>query len=176
MNERSSFDERGTAQRGKESAHYPIYDAVIAAPFGRIGIRTDRDRLIDLQFLASKHALKSPRDRFTRRVCRSLQQYLADPRYPLRLPLALKGSIHQRRVWRLLTQIPCGEVQTYGDIARKARSSPRAVGAACRSNPVAIVVPCHRVVAQNEIGGFMGRRSGAALAIKRWLLAHERRV
>jgi methylated-DNA-[protein]-cysteine S-methyltransferase len=47
------------------------------------------------------------------------------------------------------------------------------VGGACRRNPVAIVVPCHRVVAADELGGFMGKRSGSALAIKRWLLAHE---
>jgi methylated-DNA-[protein]-cysteine S-methyltransferase len=151
------------------------YDAVIAAPFGRVGIRTDRDRLVDVDFVVSSLPLKTPQHAYARRVCRALRRYFADSRHRFRLPLALKGSTHQQRVWRLLTRIPAGKVRTYGDIAREIGSSPRAVGAACRTNPIAIIVPCHRVVAHNEIGGFMGRRSGSALAIKRWLLAHEQR-
>jgi methylated-DNA-[protein]-cysteine S-methyltransferase len=63
---------------------------------------------------------------------------------------------------------------TYGELAQRLKSSARAVGNACRRNPIAIVVPCHRVVAASGDGGFMGKRTGHALAIKRWLLAHER--
>jgi methylated-DNA-[protein]-cysteine S-methyltransferase len=59
-------------------------------------------------------------------------------------------------------------------LARRIKSSARAIGNACRANPVPIVVPCHRVVAVNGDGGFMGKRGGRALALKRWLLAHER--
>jgi len=151
------------------------YDAVIAAPFGRLGIRTRGARLIDVDFVSPRAPLRPPRDTFARRVCRELCAYFADPRHPLRLPLALTGTVHQRRVWRALARIPAGEVRSYGEIARRLRSSPRAVGGACRANPVPIVVPCHRVIAGAGVGGFMGRRSGPALAIKRWLLAHERR-
>jgi methylated-DNA-[protein]-cysteine S-methyltransferase len=61
-------------------------------------------------------------------------------------------------------------------LALELGSSARAVGGACRRNPVPIVVPCHRVIAAaGGAGGFMGQRGGEALAIKLWLLAHERR-
>ncbi len=151
------------------------YDAVIAAPFGRVGIRTDAGRVVDISFLSARVPLKSPPHAFARRVCRALQRYFHDPRRPLRIPLALEGSTHQHRVWRALTRIPVGEVRSYGELARRLHSSPRAVGGACRRNPIPIVVPCHRVVGQGGIGGFMGRQSGPAMKIKRWLLAHEQR-
>jgi len=151
------------------------YDAVIAAPFGRVAVRARDGRLVDIDFLPARAALKPPRDPFVRRVCRELRAYFDDPRHPLRLPLRLEGTEHQRRVWRALMRIPPGEVRSYGELARALRSSPRAVGGACRANPVPLVVPCHRVVGADGVGGFMGRRGGGALAIKRWLLAHEGR-
>ncbi len=154
----------------------PVYDAVIAAPFGRIGIRTQLGRVTGIDFVSARLPLKGPQRAFVRRACRALRAYFRDSRRTVKLPLALTGSAHQRRVWRALIDIPAGEVRSYGDIARRLRSSPRAVGGACRTNPIPIIVPCHRVVAKGEIGGFMGQRSGSALAIKRWLLAHERRA
>jgi|SRR5581483_1145142 len=151
------------------------YDAVIAAPFGRVAVRAEAGRVVDVNFVSARVPLKSPQDAFVRRVCRALEAYFADPRRSFGIPLLLEGSSHQRRVWRALTRIPAGEVRSYGEIARRLRSSPRAVGGACRTNPIPIIVPCHRVVGRGGIGGFMGRRSGSAMKIKRWLLAHERR-
>lgn len=151
------------------------YDAVIAAPFGRLGVRTDNNRLVDIDFAPARLPLKAPAHAFARRVCRELRAYFANPRHVFRLPLHLPGTEHQRRVWRALTRIPSGAVRSYGDVAKRLHSSARAVGGACRRNPVPIVVPCHRVVSHSGLGGFMGRRSGSALAVKRWLLAHERR-
>ncbi|TAM44799.1 MAG: MGMT family protein, partial [Gammaproteobacteria bacterium] len=77
-------------------------------------------------------------------------------------------------VWNALQRIPAGKVLSYGDLARKLKTGPRAVGNACRANPIPVVVPCHRVVASNGKGGFMGKTGGKALVIKDWLLAHER--
>ena len=151
------------------------YDAVIAAPFGRLGVRTHNDRLVDIDFVSARMPIQSPRSVFARRVCRELRAYFADGRHVIRLPLYLQGSEHQRRVWRALTRIPSGAVRSYGEIAKRLRSSARAVGGACRRNPIPIVVPCHRVVGKSGLGGFMGRQTGASLGIKRWLLAHERR-
>lgn len=150
------------------------YHAVIAAPFGRLGVRVTAGRLTSVDFLSARAPLVRARDAFTRRVCRELRTYFANPRHRLRLPLRLEGSEHQCRVWRALGHIAAGEVRSYGELARQLRSSPRAVGGACRTNPVPIVVPCHRVVGAGGLGGFMGRRGGRALQIKRWLLAHER--
>ena len=74
---------------------------------------------------------------------------------------------------REIAAIPRGEVRTYGDLAKRLGSSARAVGQACGDNPVPIVVPCHRVVGANGIGGFAHAADGYLVATKRWLLAHE---
>ncbi len=100
----------------------------------------------------------------------ALEVYFAGraPRLP---PLDLHGTTFQLAVWDALQAIPFGEVRTYGEIAgRVARhGGARAVGAANGRNPVAIFVPCHRVVAAaGRLGGYAG-----GLDVKRWLLAHE---
>ena len=83
------------------------------------------------------------------------------------------GTPFQKSVWKELCKIPLGETRTYGDIAKSLNSSPRAVGNACRKNPIAIIVPCHRVVSATGIGGYAGQTEGKQLTIKRWLLMHE---
>jgi methylated-DNA-[protein]-cysteine S-methyltransferase len=91
---------------------------------------------------------------------------------PLRPPrLDLRGTPFQRAVWEALCAIPWGEVRTYGEVARLLgrAGSARAVGGANHDNPVAILVPCHRVVqASGRLGGY-----AAGSDAKRWLLAHE---
>ena len=91
---------------------------------------------------------------------------------PPRLPvLDLRGSPFQLAVWSVLREIPWGEVRTYGEIAALLgrAGGARAVGAANGQNPVAILIPCHRVVqAGGRLGGF-----AAGVEVKRWLLAHE---
>ncbi len=151
------------------------YDAVIRAPFGRLGIRLEGEALAAIDFLAGRGPLAAPRAAAARRVCAQLVAYLRDPRQRFELPLAPQGSRFERRVWRALRRIPPGQTLTYGALARRLGTAPRAVGGACRANPVPLVIPCHRVCAADGAGGFLGRRGGRALAIKRWLLAHERR-
>ena len=80
------------------------------------------------------------------------------------------GTPFQRRVWSLLREIPLGETRTYGQLAALLGSGPRAVGSANAANPVALVIPCHRVIAAN--GTLCGYAWGEDR--KRWLLAHER--
>lgn len=89
------------------------------------------------------------------------------------LPLNLEGTQYQKKVWKLLQQIPLGETASYGELSNLINSSPRAVAAACRANPVVLAVPCHRVVAKNGLGGFMGATEGEAVDIKKWLIVHE---
>jgi methylated-DNA-[protein]-cysteine S-methyltransferase len=84
------------------------------------------------------------------------------------------GTPFQRRVWAALRRIPAGETTTYGALAAAlgAPGAARAVGLACGRNPIAIVVPCHRVVgADGRLTGYAG-----GLERKRWLLEHERRA
>jgi methylated-DNA-[protein]-cysteine S-methyltransferase len=150
------------------------FDAVIDAPFGRVGVVMSDKTLVDVSFLPRSVRLIAPTSVSTRRVCRDLARYFLRPQTKFIVALALEGTPFQQRVWRALQRIPPGQVMSYGALARRLKSSARAVGNACRRNPIPIIVPCHRVVAANGDGGFMGKRGGQALAIKRWLLAHER--
>jgi len=150
------------------------YDAVIPAPFGRLGLRLTNGCLSEIDFLDARMPLVRPQDAAARHIARVLNRYFKQPRRALKLPLALHGTEFQRRVWRALVRIPPGEVRQYGELAAALKSSPRAVGNACRANPIPIIVPCHRVVARAGLGGFMGREAGKAIHLKQWLLAHER--
>ncbi len=102
-----------------------------------------------------------------------LREYFAGQRRSFEVPLDLRGTPFQLRVWGLLQHIPFGETRTYLDLAL-ALGDPkavRAVGAANGQNPVPIIVPCHRVIGQD--GQLVGY--GGGLWRKEWLLAHEGR-
>lgn len=151
----------------------PEFAARLAAPFAVIGLRTAGERLLGIAYLPRQAAALAPQSDFAAEVCRQIEAYLADSRFRFDLPFALSGTPHQRKVWRAIAAIPAGRTRCYGDIAAEIGSAPRAVGVACGANPLPLVIPCHRVVARNGLGGFMGTRRGAPLAIKRWLLSHE---
>ncbi len=150
------------------------YQAILAAPFGALGIAIGQDRLACIDFLPAGTATMLAHNRTAAAVCSALADYLRDPAAPLDLALAPAGTPFQQRVWQVLRAILPGHVLTYGELAQKVGSSPRAVAQACGANPVPLVIPCHRVVARHDLGGFMQGRTPDALAIKRWLLAHER--
>lgn len=102
---------------------------------------------------------------------RQLDEYFAHQRTVFDLPLDLLGTPFQVQVWRALTKIPFGSTLSYGELARRVGSpnGSRAVGAANGKNPVAIVVPCHRVIGSNgDLTGF-----GGGMERKSWLLKHE---
>lgn len=150
-----------------------VYDAVIASPLGRLGIQAGM-ALTSIDFVSPRLPLKSPRTPLAHRVCAQLRAYFRNPQARFHLPLAPGGSEFQNRVWRAMRRIPSGQVRCYGELAKSLASAARAVGGACRANPIPIVVPCHRVVSATGLGGFMGATGGRALKIKRWLLEHER--
>jgi len=102
-----------------------------------------------------------------------LSRYFAEPHSRFKVSTQNQGTAYQRRVWQALQQIPAGQTRTYGQLAEQLHSSPRAVGNACRQNPAPLLVPCHRVVAANGLGGFGGKTQGKRVAMKRWLLEHE---
>ncbi|MBF0422435.1 MAG: methylated-DNA--[protein]-cysteine S-methyltransferase [Magnetococcales bacterium] len=87
------------------------------------------------------------------------------------IPLAPEGTPFQKQVWTEVVRIGLGEVATYGQIAQRLSSSPRAVGQAVGANPIPILIPCHRVVAADgRMGGYSG---GNGVTTKRWLLRWE---
>ena len=107
------------------------------------------------------------------RVYQQLQHYLEGQNTVFDVPLMTRGSEFQQKVWSELEAIPSGQTRTYGEIARKMGSSPRAIGGACRRNPVAVIVPCHRVVSASGAGGYAGDTQGNNMKVKLWLLDHE---
>ncbi len=151
------------------------YHSILAAPFGKLGIRCTDEALLGIEFLPVNAQASAPRSPLAKEVNKQLEAYFADAEFRFDLPLKLDGTEHQRKVWQAMRAIPCGQTQTYGELAAQLGSSARAIGQACGNNPVPIVIPCHRVVSKAGLGGFMHRADNAALDIKRWLLAHERR-
>ena len=111
------------------------------------------------------------RDEGLKPALEQILRHLEDSRNALDLPLDLTGSVFQQRVWNALQQIPVGETASYQDIARQLGQPTafRAVANACGANPLAVIVPCHRVLRQD--GSLGGYRWG--LERKRQLLARE---
>ncbi len=149
------------------------FDALYRAPFAVLGIRTDGESLIGLDYLPVDIAPVEPGNGIAREVIRQIERYLLDPAYQFDLPLRVAGSKFRRRVWEVMCTIPSGQTLTYGEVARRLDSAARAVGGACGDNRIPLIIPCHRVVARNGIGGFMHTTGDRELGIKRWLLAHE---
>jgi methylated-DNA-[protein]-cysteine S-methyltransferase len=143
------------------------------APFAVLGIRTAGEQLTGIEYLPRGAATLAPINRFAERVCRQLDRYLDDPAHPFDLPFDFRGTDFQCRVWRAIHAIPPGKTLSYTDIARRLKTAPRPVGGACGANRLPIVIPCHRVLAANGIGGFMHSRGGYPIEVKRWLLRHE---
>ena len=152
----------------------PVYAAVIDSPVGRLGVGIEANAVASIDWVPAGVAVKAPADPLTRRVVGQLQDYFADPaHHRFDLPLVPAPTAFQARVRAALEAIAPGRVQSYGDLARELGSSARAVGGACRANPVPLIVPCHRVVSAHGLGGFGGMRSGERLTVKRQLLEGE---
>lgn len=149
------------------------FQFIVESPIGNLGIGISHGQVCGVEFLHGRSAPFESDDPFAAEVQRQLQRYFQNGCAAFTFPLDLVGTDFQKRVWEVLAEIKSGNVRTYGDIARELNSSPRAVGNACRSNPIPLIIPCHRVVAATGIGGFAGATSGRRLEIKRWLLAHE---
>lgn len=152
------------------------YDAILDAPPCRLGARFNGDTLTRLDFLPVNAPPPGRLDARARALASQLDAYWRDPAHRFDLPFALTGTPFQLRVWNALARIPLGAPLTYGSLARQLGSAARAVGQACGSNPLPILIPCHRVVSASGLGGFMHAAAGAPLDVKAWLLTHERRA
>jgi len=107
-----------------------------------------------------------------KQITQEILAYLQQPHQAFSLPAELAGSAFQQKVWLAILAIPLGQTRSYSELAAQLNSGPRAVANACGANRLPLLIPCHRVVAKNGLGGFMrGDKNG--LSIKRWLLAHE---
>ncbi len=149
-----------------------IESFVMKSPVGYLYIETCDDTVIGLEYNTSKRPGRRRLSKQQTVVKKHIEAYFSD-KSEFDLNLELTGTTFQKRVWAVLQKIPAGNVKTYGDVAKQLKSSARAVGNACRANPIPLIVPCHRVISRTGIGGFSGETKGASIDRKRWLLAHE---
>jgi len=150
------------------------YDAILPAPMCRLGARFTGDALTRLDFLPVDTRASTQMDARTRELAGELEAYWHNPAHPFDLLFVPLGTPFELRVWHALLHIPAGRPTTYGALAKQLGTAARAVGQACASNPLPILIPCHRVIAASGLGGFMHSAAGAPLDVKTWLLAHER--
>jgi methylated-DNA-[protein]-cysteine S-methyltransferase len=149
------------------------------SPVGRLTLVGEGDDLVALYFdhdpfAAKARAAGARDDRRLRRAVTELEEYFAGARTQFDLPLAPQGTAFQKAVWRALVGIPFGATASYGEIARSIGqpAASRAIGGANHRNPIAIIIPCHRVIgADGSMTGY-----GGGLPNKRLLLDLEARV
>lgn len=133
------------------------FQAQMRTPFATLGIATDGRAVTRVAYLAPSEPDAPPADAIAERAVRELVRYLDDPASRFTVPLAPTGTPFRRRVWDAILAIPAGESRTYGELARRLVTAARAVGQACGANPIALIIPCHRVVGSlGALGGFMG--------------------
>jgi len=164
------------AHRTKPIESDSDFDALFRAPFAVLGIHTNGESVTGLEYLPFDVTPAQPKSRLGREVIRQIECYLADPGHRFDVPLQIRGSEFRKRVWKVMCTIPPGQTLTYGEVAGLLDSAPRAVGGACGDNRIPLIIPCHRVVARNGIGGFMHTTGNRETGIKRWLLGHEARA
>ncbi len=145
----------------------------IPSPLGRLTLEVGNGAIRAVRFMSDRAVAEGARNGLFQQASLEFMRYFEDPTFMFSVPLELGGTLFQRKVWAALRRIPPGTTCSYGEMARRLGSSPRAVGNACRRNPCPVIVPCHRVVSANGLGGYAGATGGPLLARKRWLLAHE---
>ena len=150
-----------------------MFDVTVDFPKMKVAVATREERVVGIRYLPSASSAVAPRNPLAERAARQLERYREDPDASFDLPLLVEGTAFQRRLWDALCEIPRGKTMTYGELARRLGAEARAVGQACGDNRLPIVIPCHRVVAADGLGGFGHATGGYLLEAKRWLLLHE---
>ena len=150
-----------------------MYDVVVGFPKMKVAVATRDGQVAGIRYLPPDAELVAPRNALAERAARQLERYREDPDARFDLPLLIEGTAFQRNVWEAMCAIARGRTRTYGEVAQELGGEARAVGQACGDNRLPIVIPCHRVVAADGIGGFSHSTSGYLIEAKRWLLMHE---
>jgi len=142
------------------------------SPISWLELSAANNFLKEIRFLDVKPDLSSQtKDDFMRKVAMELDEYFNGRRKKFTIPMNPDGTAFQQQVWNELKNIPYGQTRTYGEMAKNLGDSKkvRAVGKANGSNPIPIIIPCHRVIgADNSLVGYAG-----GISRKRYLLQHE---
>jgi methylated-DNA-[protein]-cysteine S-methyltransferase len=151
------------------------YTTIFSTSLATIGLQFEGENLTRIAYLDEPVQSQTSTHKPAEEAKRKIERFI-DSETDIKevdVSMALDVSDFQKSVLDELQKIPYGETRTYGEIARILDTSPRAVGNACRNNPLPLIIPCHRVLAVNGIGGYDGAKSGRLLEIKRQLLANE---
>lgn len=147
-----------------------IYYGYYESPIGLIEIGGTANAIVSVSFVERRRDAAGTTPLIDEAI-RQMGEYFAGDRHEFEVPIELGGTDFQREVWQQLQSISYGQVVSYQDVAG-ALDSPgavRAVGAANGQNPIAIIVPCHRVIGSNgDLTGY-----GGGIWRKEWLLKHE---
>ncbi len=139
------------------------------SPVGDLTLSAENDQIVALDWGWSPVSTETA----LLKLWKSLLDAYFDGKNPdFALAINCAGTNFQKRVWQALIKIPYGKTMTYGEIALIVNSHPRAVGSACRLNPVPIIIPCHRVTAKN--GALTGYSGGAGIETKKFLIDLEK--
>ncbi len=136
--------------------------------FGRLGVEETDGAVTRLVWNGRDEGLETP---LLQEAAAQLKAYDQGKLDQFDLPYRITGSDFQKQVCDLMFAIPLGETRTYGDIAKELGQPPQPVGQACGANPIPVIIPCHRVLAANSLGGFSG---DGGIETKVALLRHER--
>ena len=154
------------------------YDFLYDSPTGQLGVCIDAESITKIIWLEQEvpetltlSPSKPINKKLKKKIVTALDDYFKSGLIEAEISLCPEGTLFQKKVWQALKRIPSGTVKTYGDVAKELQTSSRAVGQACRRNNIPLFIPCHRVVAAQGIGGFMG--GYRHVERKRWLLQHE---
>ena len=152
------------------------YEMVFISPIGPIGVNSSNEHIIKIKFDLNLIEIR-PKDLFLKKVRDQLDLYFKRKLTKFTVPYTLSGTNYQKRVLKEVANICFGDKKTYSDIAQKINTHPRPVGNACRENPIQLLIPCHRVIGKNNIGGFSGgdiKNHGNMIVVKKNLLALEK--
>lgn len=150
--------------------------AYTSSPFGNLKITAFRSKLINLEFIKDIPADESIIDPQCQKVIEQLTHYFKNPHHTFDIDYQLVGTPYQQKVWHALRDIPLGSTKTYKELALELKTGPRAIGNACRKNPLPIIFPCHRIVSTHGLGGYSGKTDGNMMLIKNRLLQHESKL
>jgi len=150
-----------------------MFDVIVEFPKMKVGVVTREDRVVEIRYLPLSAPTIPAGNALAGRAARQLERYRDDADARFDFPVLVEGTPLQRGVWDAMREIPRGRTRTYGEVAKELGADPRDIGQACGDNRLPLVIPCHRVVAADGVGGFAHATSGYLIEVKRWLLAHE---
>ena len=149
-----------------------LYKSELRTPIGTLGLLANKEKLLKLSFKGPKditEEAKEDKSRF-KSIFKQLEEYFAGDRREFSIDYLIDTSLFATRVYKEMAKIPYGTTLSYSELAKKSgrKLAYRAVGTACGKNPLPLIIPCHRVIAVNGLGGF-----GGGLDTKRFLLNLE---